>query len=300
MKRIIMTGATSMLGTSLTEIAVRKGVEVYAIVRSNTNRIDRIIKSPLVHIVYSTLDNLKNVKEIPRDCDVLYHFAWAGTGKEQRGNPLVQEENIKYTLNAVELAERTGCQCFVFAGSQAEYGPVYEIINEKTVPSPVSSYGISKYAAGLLSKIACETRNIKHIWGRVFSVYGPHDNKGTMIDYAMNCFFNNKTAHFSSGEQYWNYLYESDAGELFYRLGLRGVPSGIYCIANTESRKLRDYIQTMIKECGDFNRIEFDPEINSRIPGLNVDMTKTVKTVDYVPKVKFEDGIRKVIQANYS
>ena len=55
LKKIVITGATSMLGTALTEVAVREGTEVYAVIRPNTKRSDRLIPSPLVHPVDGSL-----------------------------------------------------------------------------------------------------------------------------------------------------------------------------------------------------------------------------------------------------
>ena len=70
MKKIIITGATSMLGTALIEVAIRENSEVYAVVRPDSNKIDRIISSPLVHVVYASLENLNEIDGLPFDCDV--------------------------------------------------------------------------------------------------------------------------------------------------------------------------------------------------------------------------------------
>ncbi len=285
-----------MLGVALTEVAVREGVEVYAIVRPNTKRIDRIPKSPFVHVTYGSLDKLTNAKDLPGDADVFYHFAWVGTVKAERNDPRMQERNIEYTLDAVELAERSGCKRFVFAGSQAEYGPVFDKIDDNTKHAPVMAYGIAKYAAGILSRRMCESKGIEHIWGRVFSVYGPHDNEGTMVRYALDCWNKGEVAKFSSAKQYWNYLYETDAGEMFYRLGLSSVPAGTYLVANAESEILRNYIETAMRVYGENAKAEFAPETSEKLCGLNVDTEKTNRLLNYYPQIAFDEGIRKMIE----
>lgn len=296
MKRIIVTGATSMIGTALIETAVRNQTEVYAVVRPDTSRIGRIAKSPLVHTIEGTLERMQEIDAIPGDCDALFHFAWAGTGRSDRDDPELQEKNIRYTLEAVELAEKCGCKRFVGAGSQAEYGPVYEVIDEDTKCAPAISYGIAKYSAGILSRKLCERKNIAHVWGRIFSVYGPHDNKGTMLDYAIDCFQKGETAKFSSAVQSWNYLYEADAGEMFYRLGEAHFPTGTWLIANPESMPLRSYIETMMEVYGNGAKAEFAPQ-NGMPAGLNVNMSRTLAHLHYLPQVRFRDGIRKMIES---
>lgn len=145
MNKIIVTGATSMIGVALIEEAVKHNVEVYAIVRSNTSRAGRLPETDFIHVVYSDLDRLQDAVGIPDDCEVFYHFAWAGTNKEMHDDPIVQEGNIKHTLDAVDLAYKCGCKKFIGAGSQAEYGPTDGRIDDNTRFKPVTSYGIQLY-----------------------------------------------------------------------------------------------------------------------------------------------------------
>ena len=98
MERIVVTGSTSMIGVATIEVVLSHGVEVFAIVRKSTPRIGRLPKSHLRHIVYGDLDGMLNLEGIPADCDVLYYFAWAGTSRELRDDPKIQERNIAYTL----------------------------------------------------------------------------------------------------------------------------------------------------------------------------------------------------------
>lgn len=298
MKKIVITGATSMIGTALTKVAVKNGTEVYAIIRHDTQRKNRLIDSPLVHPIYGDLEHLREINGLTTDCDVFYHFAWVGTSKTTRDDAWTHEKNIRYTLEAVELAEKIGCKRFVGAGSQAEYGPVYDsCIDENTKYSPVIAYGIAKYAAGILSRKLCEKKGISHIWGRIFSVYGPHDNEGTMLDYAIGCFLKGKTAHFSASTQLWNYIYEDDAGEIFYRLGSKDVPSGTYFVANPESMQLKEYIKILMETYGAEAKAEFALEDSSPLPDLSVDMEKTIKAVQFTSRVNFKEGISKMIEA---
>lgn len=291
-----------MIGTALTEVAVDRGTEVYAIVRPNTKRMERLPQSSLVHTIEGTIDTLSKIKGLSTDCDAFYHFGWAGTSKEERDDPLIHEVNIKYTLDAVELAHRCGCRKFIGAGSQAEYGPTNGVINESIRCAPVTSYGVSKLAAGILSEKMCSKYDITHIWGRIFSVYGPHDNEGTMLNYAIDHFCKGEKADFSAATQMWNYLYESDAGRYFYELGQNKVSSGIYNVANPKSVPLRDYIETMIsvaeKQFGLRTEYCFAELGNNMKPGgLFADTEKLMKAVDIGNIVSFEEGIGKMIEA---
>lgn len=297
MKRIVVTGATSMIGTALIEEAVRNGIEVYAVVRKNTKRRERLTKSSLIHIIESSLDSLETLDDILYDCDVFYHFAWAGTARKERDNPLVQEQNIRYTLDAVKLAAECGCRKFIGAGSQAEYGRVGGTVSSATRFAPDIAYGAAKYVSGIFSRKLCEKYHIIHIWGRIFSVYGKHDNQGTLIDYVISQFLKGEKACLTGGNQMWDYLHEKDAGRIFFLLGRDIGKSSCYRIASGSARPLREYMQILeetlgVQELCLYNRIQEKDEY-----GLQADTGDLWRDLGFEPKISFEKGIKSVIEA---
>lgn len=299
MHTIIVTGATSMIGAALIREALEhQNVEIYAIVRPDSERLCRLPDSPAVHVIESEIGDLSRCNKIP-SADVFYHFAWEGTGKRDRDDTRIQERNIQYSLDAVELAYRCGCRSFIGAGSQAEYGIVTDTITEETAADPFLAYGMAKLASCMLCGRSCEQKGIRFIWGRIFSVYGINDNAGTMLDYAIECFRNGSEAVFSAATQMWNYLYETDAGRIFYLLGRVEEASGIYNIANKQSQPLRIYIDTLAKvaeKClGYAPHYRFREEQAENTVSLKPDVSKLIKTVGDPEMTAFEEGTEKMI-----
>ena len=291
MRRAIITGATSMIGTTLVKECVRNGVEVLAIVRRQSTNLDRLPESDKIKICECNLNELNTISD-DIQYDVFYHLGWAHTEKAKRDDPVLQEENIKYTLDAVALAKRLGCKKFIGAGSQAEYGKVDHVITPNTAVSPLIAYGVAKHAAGKLSARLCEQYEMLCIWGRIFSVYGRYDSKETMLSYAINQFLNNKPAKFSSATQMWDYLHEEDAGRIFYLLGQAVEKSCVYCIANGNARRLKEYILELKDLFGEGAVCEFEDEADSTtVIGLQVDTSDLVKDINYLPRVSFKEGI---------
>lgn len=296
--RIVVTGATSMIGTALINECIADGDTVLAIVRKDSKRMSRLPKSEELQLEYADIDSFAQVKGDGTPYDVFYHFAWAHTNRLERDDPRWQETNIRATLDAAELALKLGCKIFIGAGSQAEYGPLDVEIDEQTPCDPQVAYGMAKMSACLLSRKFCEHNNIKHIWTRIFSVYGTNDSDGVMIDYAMKRFINNEPAQFSAATNIWNYLFEKDAGVIFRLLGLKDVEPGIYCVASDECRELKSYILEMKDATNTASEITFAPEDkNSKVINLNVKTDKLVKAIGYAPQVPFSEGIRIVIDS---
>lgn len=294
--RIVLTGATSMIGIEIIKQCIDNGDIVYAICRKNSKKLERIPKSSLVHIIYSNLNELNNIDQKNLKADVFYHLAWDKTSNKERKNIEDQANNIIYTLEAVKLANKFGCKKFIGAGSQAEYGVVNDIINEKTHTNPVTAYGASKLAAYRLSKLLCEKLNICHIWTRIFSVYGEYDNENSLISYAIRQFYKGKIAKFSAATNYWNYLHASDAGTIIYLLGKLNIKGGVYCVANQESRLLKDYINIICNQYNGDIHYEFNKNNPTNCPNLNVDVSKTLNSVNYTPQNSFEESIIKIIK----
>jgi nucleoside-diphosphate-sugar epimerase len=145
--KIVITGATGMIGASLARCAVNEGIQILCIVRKNSEKLNNLPKSDLVKIEYCDIDQYSNLS-FDTGYDVFYHLAWDKTSGSSRDDVDIQTSNIQYTLDAIRLAKRLGCKKFVGVGSQAEYGIVTEPLKPETPVNPQSGYGIAKYTAG--------------------------------------------------------------------------------------------------------------------------------------------------------
>lgn len=297
MKSVAITGATSMIGVALINECIKNNVKVLALVKDNSERLGRLPLSSFINVIECDLSHLDEVNIQDYSCDTFYHFAWSGTSKSDRDDPKIHTNNIQYTLDAVELAHRLGCKKFIGAGSQAEYGFYEGEICPDTRVQPIISYGIAKYAAGKLSRKLCEKYGMTHIWGRIFSVYGTNDNRGTMIEYAINQFRAGQLAKFSAATQNWNYLYETDAGKIFFLLGEKVNKSEIYCVASEDTRKLKEFILEIRNIFGDSAECEFESAASeNQVIELNPNIDSLINDINWKPEISFREGIKKLIK----
>ena len=177
--RVLITGATGFIGVALCKEMIKNGNEVTAIIRENSNKKSKLPKE--VKIVELSLDKLN---EFNGNYDLMYHLAWNGSSGNDRNDFDMQYSNIKYTIEAIKLAKRCTCKKFIGAGSQAEYGVVHgEAKEDETICKPFMMYGAAKLAAYHMGKIVAEQEEISFVWPRIYSVYGPGENEGTLISY---------------------------------------------------------------------------------------------------------------------
>lgn len=295
MKRAVITGPTGAIGMALIQCLSDNGYKVTAVVRPDSARADRIVSSDNISVVYCDLKELKKLPDmIPDGADVFYHFGWDGTFGNSRNNMYGQNDNIRYALDAVEAASVLGCDTFIGAGSQAEYGRYEGVLNAGVPAFPENGYGMAKLCAGQMTRIMCREKGMRHIWTRILSIYGPYDGDRTMVSSTITKLINMEKPSCTKGEQMWDYMYSKDAARAFMMLEKKGIDGKVYCIGSGQARPLREYISLIKDAVGNDVPIGFG-EIAyavNQVMYLCADIEELTKDTGFVPEYTFEQGIK--------
>ncbi len=294
--KAVITGATGAIGMALLELLEKNRIETLVLCRKESSRADRIKESEYIKKADCSLADLKDFNTAEQ-YDVFFHFAWDGTFGETRDNLYLQTDNVRYTLDAVNLAKRLGCKTFIGAGSQAEYGKCEGIISPDTPTSPAMGYGIAKLCAGLLSKEEAHKIGIRHIWVRIFSIFGPYDTDRTMVMSTIKKILSGETPVFTPAEQMWDYLYSKDAARAFLSLADKGRDGEVYCLGSGSARPLKEYITIIRDEVNkdaalDIGALPYNPK---QTMFLKADITKLSKDTGFRPSYSFSEGIKETV-----
>lgn len=300
MKKAIVTGATGAVGTALVNKLISENIQTMVLVRKE-GRVDKIPESPLVKVVYCSLDEMAQLENTEKEkYDAFFHLAWAGPYGRDRNDMFLQANNIKNELEAVRLAHRFGCDVFVGAGSQAENGrlPHGTKVAPDSPTDPDNGYGIAKLASGKMSRILCEQLGIRHEWCRILSAYGPGDGAHTMVMSTIIKFLNGEDCDFTKGEQQWDFLYNGDIANAFYLVAEKGKPGAIYTVGSGKTKSLKEYITTIRDiaapnaKCN-FGAVDYFP---NQVMYLCADITDLQRDTGFAPKVDFETGIKNTVE----
>ena len=299
MKKAIVTGPTGAIGMALINKLLREEINVLAIVHRGSQRVSYIPSHPRLQLVEADLADLADMTLPEQDWEAFYHLAWGGTFGDARNDLECQIDNIRYTLDAVRLAHRSGCSVFIGAGSQAEYGRYEGVLQADTPTSPENGYGMAKLCAGQMSRQLCEQLGMNHIWTRILSVYGPYDGENTMISSAIRNLLDGRSTHFTKGEQLWDYLYSGDAADIFYLLGLHGKPGKTYVVGSGTARPLREYIEILAKKLGVEGNLGIGdvPYAEKQVMHLEADIRPLREDLGYVHGTSFDEGIKVTINS---
>ena len=294
----VITGPTGAIGTALCGLLAHKNIRVFAVVRPGSARIQHLRTMKGVEVVECDSAELLRLPKIIGTADVLYHFSWIKTTGSGRNDMDSQIRNIQYTLDACRAASALGCQVFIGAGSQAEYGRVDHALTADTPCFPENGYGMAKLCAGAMSRVECQKLGLDHIWPRFLSVYGPYDGENALIPILIRKLLNGERMPLTAGEQIWDYLYADDAAEALLRMALYGKNGAIYPVGSGKARPLKEYLETLRDNIDTSLPLGFDevPYSDKQVMHLEADLSALMKDTGFKPKTDFETGIRKTIE----
>lgn len=300
--KYIITGGSSFIGVALTNLLVSNGHEVYIVCRRSSKTNDNIPLSPNVRVVlYEDMSDIRSIERHIDNADVFIHLAWAGTSHEGRHNKALQDKNIEYSMEAIEVAAKIGCKLFLEAGSQAEYGFVNRPFDENTECHPDNEYGRGKLEFGNKGSKRCMELGIKFIHLRIVSIYGDTDHLWTLVMSSIRKMLKNEDVQLSSCQQKWNFVYIKDAVKQMYLLCRHALEtedfkSEVYLIGSHDTRILKDYVLEMYKLTESKSNLIFGGYTPANTVSLEPIMDKTEKaTGGFISDYSFGDVVRIII-----
>jgi len=300
MKNVVVTGATSFIGVHIINEYLKNNYEVIALVRPNSKKINRLPKSNLLTIIEIDMEKIEKIKEKieTEKIDIFYHLAWDGVRVPYRDDAILQNENYRCAINAMKVAKKLGCDTFIGAGSQAEYGRCIGKIDETYKAKPTTEYGKAKLRAYETLKIMAKENRMKFIWTRIFSVYGVYDYQGTLVMSSLDRMKRNESLPLTQCVQNWDFIYVEDVARAMYLLANTSCMSGIYNIASGKSRQLKDFVIDMKNICKSTSELQFGavPYNSEGIISFEPIVDKLMRNLGWSCRVKFEDGIKKILE----
>ena len=297
-KKVAMTGGSGGVGLALLKKLLSENVEVLLFQRKDTPRSRYLPKDDRLHIVYCSLEELRDYQTEEKGFDVFFHLGWAYTQREMRDNLEEQNKNVMYSCYAVDVAHKLGCHTFIGAGSQAEYGRHNEPLRGDTLCEPENAYGVMKLCACYATRMMCKRYDMRHIWTRILSGYGMYDNINSMLFSNILNSLNGKEMKFSKGEQIWDFVYMDDIADALYLIAQKGKTDAIYPIGSGEAKPLIDYIKVLCAKLGKSgeNGLGEVPYSKNQVMHLEADISQLKEDTGWEPQVSFEDGIERVIE----
>lgn len=218
---VLITGATGIVGSHLTQKLVDIGARVYVFIRSN-NPQSYLFRTGTIKEVTVINGHLENFSDIERaintyDINSVFHLgAQTQVGAAHRSPLTTLESNIRGTYNLLEVCrqQRQIVKRIVIASSDKAYGS--QVTLPYTEDAPLGGrfpYDASKSCVDILAQSYARTYDLPIAIARCGNIFGPGDsNWNRLIPGTIRAYYHNRSPLIRSNGKYQrDYLYVLDA-----------------------------------------------------------------------------------------
>lgn len=302
-KKVIVTGATSFIGSALIRQLKKGSGGILAVVSPDSPRKNRIHQSDSVKIVECDLANFDRLKVDDKEqVETIFHIGWSNRFHNARYNTEGQLRNVEYLKKVIVMADKVGCKKILGVGSQAECGRISSVLSETTPDQPETAYAVAKCQAYAKGMELCGRYGIEFFWPRLLSAYGPGDKMRTMIMSCLSAATYKKKIEFTKCEQIWDYIYVDDVADALIKIVNKGVPGVKYTIASGQGRPLKDYICDIAEITGAswiLEGIGKREYAEDQVMYLTGNIQRLTEDTGFEPKVSFKKGIEETLRVDF-
>lgn len=291
-KKILLTGATGLIGKELIKPLLENGYELFAISRKplqNTNNITWLS------------GDLFDTQFIKYCCekaqaDILVHLAWKVTKDYANSN-----ENFSFLAGSIGLLQafqqHGGKQVF-FCGSYFEYDLSQTVLTEQSKLDPEKmAYTFCKNELRKIAEKFCRQNGMDFCYGRIFNVFGHNEEKNRLIRQILDGLFADEEVIIKSGPLQKDYMYSREIANAITAV-LKSNVQGPVNICTGKPIAIKDIALIIARRLHKEHLIKFQNDFGSQPLCVYGDNTKLLTETSYKPEYTFEQAIDEIIETS--
>jgi nucleoside-diphosphate-sugar epimerase len=299
--KVFVTGAGGFVGANLARRLLTEGHEVHVLLRSESDtwRLGEALGQMNVH-----RGDIRDFEAVRRALEAtkpegIVHMATNGAYPTVQNDFLqIFETNMTGTANLIRASEKIRYECFINTSSSSEYGLVTKPMAEDDLPKPVNYYGATKAGATVLCQTHTRITGAPIINTRLFSVYGPYEEKIRLVPSTIAKCLLKKPLVFTRGTQKRDFIYISDVEEAYLEL-LRSphLKGEVLNIGTGTQYSVREMVQEIVKCTGSNEKQEWGviPTWRFEADSWVADMSKAHAKLRWRAKVGLAEGVEQTV-----
>lgn len=267
-KTVFVTGANGEIGKAFVKYVLKEtDLKLICIVRDTFLFLndEMFINCFLSRITVISPDVFLDGLVFPSEQDVLVHLAFARSNKESREIAA----SVEYSKHIFRVAKQIGIKHIIYVSSQAVYGMYPGIRSELTPVSPISIYGMAKYASELLLEDIYDSNDDDYVILRLDNVITSQKLVKSLCKDAIE----NHKIILRGGQQLFSYIDLDDVSTAILTCVDKKLSNRIYNVGPNEMRVcLIDIAETIFKiamKHGNLIKIELHEEPIELWAGMN-------------------------------
>ncbi|MBN2241512.1 MAG: NAD(P)-dependent oxidoreductase [Acidobacteria bacterium] len=301
-KRILVTGASGFIGSSLAAHMVKLGAVV-----GGMDRVKRTVPEMDEGAGCRFFEcDLTNFEETRRGLEefrpeILIHLAaHPDAGEELNQYHAAIRGNILATVNALEAFRACGGELFLYGDSCKVYGNTGVPYEEALPERPLSSYAIAKAAGWEYCKLFDRLHDIAAVSVRPTLIYGPGQGVN-IISYIVNSVLDgHRRIKLDGGSQTRDPLYIQDALRAFTSIAQKGkdLRGRVINISGGFEISVADLARLIVGQMGGTALIESDPGRTRPTETLRsfCENREALEAVGWRPQTTLEEGLKQTVK----
>ncbi len=304
MKRILITGGAGFLGSHLCERLLNEGHEVLCLDNFYTGRrsnVSHLLENPLFEIMRHDICFPLYV-----EVDEIYNLACPASPIHYQHDPVqTTKTSVHGAINVLGLAKRLKAKVFQASTSEVYGDPAVHPQTESYWGNvnPVgirSCYDEGKRCAETLFFDYYRQHDLKIKVARIFNTYGPnmHPQDGRVVsNFIMQALNGDDITVYGDGKQSRSFCYVDDLIDGFVRLmNSPDEITGPVNLGNPDEFSILELAEIVIEMIGSKSKIVFEPLPKDDPIQRQPDISLAQKELEWKPKVKLEQGLKKTIK----
>ncbi|MCU0440924.1 MAG: SDR family oxidoreductase [Bacteroidia bacterium] len=301
----LVTGGAGFIGSNLVEALLNKGAAKVRVLDNLSTgfykNIEQFSNHPSFEFIDGDIRDIDTCKKACHRIDYVSHQAALGSVPRSLHDPITTNEvNISGFLNMLVAARDEKVKQFVYAASSSTYGDSKQLPKiESVIGNPLSPYAVTKYVNELYATVFAQSFGIRTIGLRYFNVFGPkQDPNGAyaaVIPLFIQALLTNQSPYINGdGLQTRDFTYVDNAVQANLKAMLTDNPNAINQVYNvavgdrTSVKQMFDILCSI--EQKQIKAIHRDARAGDIRDSL-ADISKAKELLDYMPTVRFAEGL---------
>lgn len=298
--KILVTGGAGFIGSNVVDAYIEKGYEVVVVDDLSSGKKENLNKKAKLYKLDICDKALEEVFE--EGIDIVNHHAAQVDVRKSIADPAFDARiNIEGSLNILENCRKYKIKKIIFASSGGViYGECGSVPpNEDSPISPISPYGVSKYAMECYLSSYEKIYGLKYTALRYGNVYGPRQDPygeaGVVAIFSGKMLNNGEVNIFGDGKQVRDYVYVGDVVKANI-LCLGNGDNEIFNIGTGKSASVNQLFSEMKGLTQYSKEAVYKPPRAGELMRSSLDGGKAEQKLGWKAEVNFKEGLKKTIE----
>jgi len=302
--KIIITGGCGFIGSHLVEHMVKRGFEVTAFDRYNSNNnwgwLENSKYKNNFNVILGDIRDYDSVKNAIKGNNIVLHLAALIGIPYSYISPLAYiKTNVEGTYNVLQSAKELEISKTVITSTSEVYGSaIYTPINESHSLQPQSPYSASKIGADNLALSYFNSFDLPLTIIRPFNAYGPRQSARAIIPTIFSQLISSKKILLGNLTTVRDFTFVEDLCRAYESLLINNIFNGeIVNVGSNQDISISQLLEKIFKITNMKKKIIINKERirknKSEVNHLLCDNNKILSLTDWKPKISLDQGLKK-------